>query len=275
MVGSSQLWPLWPACSWNQARSYLLDLIFHIWFGSRVDAFFPFRTVSGLDHHYWIWIRCLFVHLVWFQYQCTILDPLGLNEARSDPPCGKTDWGHIQHFNSWPVVVTWSESDPFFAHLTRFLYECIIQDPLGLNKARSDRLPAKQIRTTSGISIQGQMVIAKSDLDPIRFLYIWPGSSIDAALSRIRLDWVKQDLICLWRNRSELHLAFLFRAVCSWPDLNQIRYCTSGLVLISVCYPGRICSDWTKPDLTHFQRNRSGPYLAFLFRAGCSWPDLN
>ena len=41
-----------------------------------------------------------------------------------------------------------------------------------------------QIETTSGISTPGRMVIDRSESDP--FLYIWPGSDIDA-LSRIRL----------------------------------------------------------------------------------------
>ena len=87
------------------------------------------------------------------------------------------------------------------------------------------------IGTTSGNSIiPGRMVIARSKSDP--FLFIWPGSDIDA-LSRIRLDWTKPDSTRLWQNwhwdQSGLHPVLLYSAGWS-PDLNQIRFCTSGLV---------------------------------------------
>lgn len=237
-----------------------------------------FCTGSGLEHHCWIWIRSVFVQLAWFQYQYIILDPLGLNEflwSQIRPPSGKTDWDHIQHFYSGPVVITWSESDPFFAHLAQFLYWCVIQDPLDWTKP--DLTWFRQNRSGIQLAFLFRARWSSPNLNQIwsGFCTYGPaGSSIDA-LSRIRLDWTKQDLICLRRNRLELRPAFLFRARCSWPNLNQIRYCTSGMVLISVRYPGRICLDWTKPDLTHYQRNRSGPYPAFLFRAGCSCPFLN
>ena len=228
-----------------------------------------FCTGSGLDHHYcqyWIWIRFVFVHLAWFQYQCIILDPLGLNEARSEPPSGKTDWGYIQHFYSGQVVITWSESDPVFAHLTLSLYRCIIQDPLGLNKARSDRLPAKQIGTTSGISIQGQMVIAKSELNPIRFLYILPGSASIDALFMIRLDWTKQDLICIFIIQGRLLMA-----------RSESEPFTSGPVPMSVALsrqdPFAGLNELRR--IWPVSKDRSGLYPAFLFKAGCSWPDLN
>ena len=46
-------------------------------------------TGSGPDHHYWIRTGSVFVHLARFRYRCVIPDPLGLNEARSDPPLAK------------------------------------------------------------------------------------------------------------------------------------------------------------------------------------------
>ena len=87
-----------------------------------------------------------------------------------------------------------------FVHLARFRYRCVIPDPFGLNEARSDPHPAKQIRTTSAISVPGRMVIAPSESDP--FLYIWPGFYMDA-LSTICLYRTKPDPTCL--RRHEVH----------------------------------------------------------------------
>ena len=65
-----------------------------------------------------------------------------------------------------------------FVHLARFQYRCV-----ELNEARSDPPPTKQTRTTSGMSILGRVFIDRSESDP--FLYIWPGSDIDALSSEI------------------------------------------------------------------------------------------
>ena len=50
-----------------------------------------------------------------------------------------------------PLLYIWPGSD--INALSR-------QDLFGLNKARSDPLPAKQIRTISGISVQGRVLMA-------------------------------------------------------------------------------------------------------------------
>ena len=78
-----------------------------------------------------------------------------------------------------------------------------------------------QIETTSSISTPGRMVIDRSESDP--FLYIWPGSDIDA-LCRIRLDWTKPDRTRLQRNRSGRHPAFVFRAGWSLTNPKRIRF---------------------------------------------------
>ena len=44
--GYGQLWPLWPACSQNWARSYMLDLTACIQFGSIFPKKAPDRTVQ-------------------------------------------------------------------------------------------------------------------------------------------------------------------------------------------------------------------------------------
>ena len=103
-----------------------------------------------------------------------------------------TDRDHVRHFYSGPdghrsirigsvfvqiettsgistpgrMVIDRSESDPFFVHLTRFQYRCVMPDPLGLNEARSDPPPAKQIGTTSRLCIPGRMVTDQSEMDP-------------------------------------------------------------------------------------------------------------
>ena len=75
-----------------------------------------------------------------------------------------------------------------FVHPACFRYLCVMPDPLGLNKARSDPPPATRIRTTSGISIPGRMVIDRSEsvlfstsgLPPILMRYAgsaWPEQS--------------------------------------------------------------------------------------------------
>ena len=65
-----------------------------------------------------------------------------------------------------------------FVHLDPFRYRCV-----ELNEARSDLPPAKQTRTTSGMSILGRVFIDRSESDP--FLYIRPGSDIDGLSSEI------------------------------------------------------------------------------------------
>ena len=68
----------------------------------------------------------------------------------------------------------------------------------------------------------------------------------------------------------------LFRAGSSWPDLNQIRFCTSGPVPISVALSRQDPFGLNELRLIwSVSKDRSGLYPAFLFRAGCSWPDLN
>ena len=138
----------------------------------RIGCFFLARKVARI-----IIIGSVFVHLARFRYRCVIPDPLGLNEARSDPlPTNKSRPRPAFLFRAG-----WSSIDPNqirFCTSGQFQYRCVMPDPLGLNEARSDPPAAKQIGTTSRICIPGRMVTDQSETDP--FLYIWPGSYIDA-----------------------------------------------------------------------------------------------
>ena len=156
-----------------------------------------------------------------------------------------TDRDHVRHFYSGPdghrsirigsvfvqiettsgistpgrVVIDRSESDPF---LYIWPVPISMRYPGSAWTERSQIRPASgEIETTSGISIPGRMVINLSESDP--FLYIWPGSNIDA-LSRIRLDWTKPDRTRLQRNRSGPHPAFVFRAGWSLTSPKRMRF---------------------------------------------------
>ena len=94
------------------------------------------------------------------------------------PASEETDRDHVRNFYSGPDGHRSIRIGPVFVHLPRFRYRCVMPDPLGLNEARSDPPPAKQIGTTSRICIPGRMVTDQSEKDP--FFYIWPGSYIDA-----------------------------------------------------------------------------------------------
>ena len=73
---------------------------------------------------------------------------------------GSTDRDHIRHFYSEPDG---HRLGSIFTHLVRFRYRCVIPVQLGLNEARSDPPPAKQIGTTSDVCIPGRMVIDRSE----------------------------------------------------------------------------------------------------------------
>ena len=62
-----------------------------------------------------------------------------------------------------PLLYIWHGSD--ISALSRL-------DLFGLNKARSDPLPAKQIGTISGISVQGRVLMSISELN--RSIFVHP-----------------------------------------------------------------------------------------------------
>ena len=130
-----------------------------------------------------------------------------------------------------------------FVHPACFRYLCVMPDPLGLNEARSDPPPATRIRTTSGISNPGWMVIDRSESGP--FFYIWPASDIDA-LCRIRLAWTKPDPTRFKRNGSGPHPAFLFRVGWSSTDPNRVHFSTFGLLPILMRYAGSAWPEWSQ-----------------------------
>ena len=116
-------------------------------------------------------------------------DQFGLNKARSDPFPAK----QIRTISGISVqgLVLMARSElgrSVYVPPAQFQYRCVIQDPFGLNKARSDPLPAKQVGTIFGIYIQGRMIIARSESVlrhlawfpaismPNLFWDIWPGS---------------------------------------------------------------------------------------------------
>ena len=89
----------------------------------------------------------------------------------------------------------------------------------------------------------------------------------------IRLDWTKLDPTRFLWNRSGPHPAFLFRARCSWSDLNQMSICTPGPVRIDA---------FVLRDQHGLKEVRSnplrakqvgGPNPSFIFMAGCSSPS--
>ena len=163
-----------PGSTWlNKARS---DLIPAKQIGNTTGISLQGQMVIAKSESDLIWF--LYIGPSWFQYWCVIQDPFGLNETRSDLPQAKqigiTSGISIQG----PMLMAQSESDPLLyiwhgsdiSALSRL-------DLFGLNKARSDPLPAKQIGTISGISVQGRVLMAISELNrsifvhPARFQY--------------------------------------------------------------------------------------------------------
>ena len=110
-------------------------------------------TGSSPDHHYRIRFCTFLLRAGW-----SSIDP---NRIRF---C--TDRDHVRHFYSGPDGHRSIRIGSVFVHLARFRYRCVIPDPLGLNEARSDPPPAKQIGTTSRICIPGRMVTDQSEKDP-------------------------------------------------------------------------------------------------------------
>ena len=81
--GCGQLWPLRPAASRNRPGSDLLDPD-RTRIGPGSDDFFSALEVARITI-----IGSVFVHPARIRYRCVWPDPLGLNEARSDPPPAK------------------------------------------------------------------------------------------------------------------------------------------------------------------------------------------
>lgn len=99
---------------------------------------------------------------------------------------------------------------------TSGLVPILMRYPLGLDEVGSDPLPVKQIRTTSGLSIQGQMLMVRSESE--KCLYTWPGpnrcvrSPGSARTERSQI----QPASC--KTGRGPNPSFIFRAGCSSPS---------------------------------------------------------
>ena len=177
-------------------------------------------TGSGPDHHY----RIRFctsgpVHHYRIRFCTSGPVPISMRypgsawteRSQIRPASEETDRDHVRNFYSGPDGHRSIRIGSVFVHLARYRYRCVIPDPPGLNEARSDPPPAKQIRTTSAISVPGRMVIARSESDP--FLYIWPGFYMDA-LSTICLYRTKPDLTYVIRRDLPDDFSYVWSKAC-------------------------------------------------------------
>ena len=109
------------------------------------------------------------------------------------------------------------------------------------------------------------IITTRSEWHP--FLYIWPGSDIDA-LSRIRLDWLRSPASSKTDQDS-------IRPFCSGTDghrpadLNQIRFCTSGRVQISI--RSVIQDPLGLNEVGSYQLLTKGPHPSFLISQVWIW----